>query len=258
MTRRDEPDIARLYHLHSANVRRRLPDLTVDHDRHPLRFRTYPGAQRLDLPGRDFNLTAPLGEALGERSSVRAFELQPLPLDLLGRLLHASYGLRRPGQLIGQGVAERPAPSAGGLYPLEIYVATHLVVDLPDAIYHYDPRSHALELRRPGLAQHQLAEMTIGQDMLLQANVVCIITAVFQRTMWKYGPRGYRYVWLDAGHVGQNLYLVTEALGLGSVAIGGFYDAEVNALLDLPADEEAIYLFGIGRTAAPHQEGGGS
>ncbi len=191
MPRRDEPDIARLYHLHSANVRCRLPDLTVDHDCHPVRFRTYPGAQRLDLPGRGFHLAVPLGEALSERRSVREFDLQPLPFDLLGRLLHASDGLRRPGHLIGQGVAERPAPSAGGLYPLEIYVATHMVVGLPDAIY--------------------------------------------------------RYVWLDAGHVGQNLYLVAGALGLGSVAIGGFYDAEVNALLDLPAEEEAIYLFGIGR-----------
>lgn len=248
--RGERPDIARLYHLHSSNVRSRLPDMDVDHDRRPLRFRTYPGAPRVALPGRDFALTAPLGAVLEARRSVRAFAPRPLELALVGRLLHASYGLRRPAALVGEQAPERSSPSAGGLYPLELYLATRAVTDLADGIYHYDPRAHALELRCAGSAHEQLAAMTIGQEQLGQANLVVVVSALFERTLWKYGQRGYRYVWLDAGHLGQNLYLTATALGLGVVAVGGFYDDEVGRLLALPPDEAAIYLFAIGNVAA--------
>ena len=247
MGRTRGPDLARLYHLNSANARCRIPDMETDGDRQPLHYRTYPGSPRVALPGRDFDLAAPMGRLLEQRSSLREFALRPLRLDLLGRLLHASYGLRHPGRPAQGGVPDRPSPSAGALYPLELYVAAQAVMDLPDGVYHYDPRAHQLELRRPGRVHDQLAEMTIGQDMLRQANVVLFITAIFERTMWKYGQRGYRYAWLDAGHLGQNVYLVAGALGLGPVAIGGFYDDEINRLLDLPADETAIYLLGVGQ-----------
>jgi SagB-type dehydrogenase family enzyme len=118
---------------------------------------------------------------------------------------------------------------------------------LVDGIYHYDARAHQLELRRAGNVHADLADMTIGQDMIKDANLVVLISAIRERTMWKYGQRGYRYVWLDAGHVGQNLYLVAEALGLGAAAIGGFFDGEVNRLLALPPQEEAIYLVCVGQ-----------
>jgi SagB-type dehydrogenase family enzyme len=243
----EETDVARLYHLNSSNVRCRVSDFTVDTDRHPLRFRTYPGSQRFDLPGRDYEVDASLGDTLRRRRSIREFQLRPLDLESVGRLLHASYGVEGYRQVDHQLTYSRPSPSAGGLYPLELYLAMQTVEGLADGIYHYDARAHQLELRRTGVFHADIAEMTIGQDMIRDANLVIMITAIFERTMWKYGQRGYRYVWLDAGHVAQNLYLVATALGLGPVAIGGFFDDELNELAALPADEDMIYLVCVGQ-----------
>lgn len=252
MARSEEPNVSRLYHLHSSNFRPRLPELKVDEDRHPLRFRTYPAAPRIALPGRDFVLRQPLGTALEQRNSVREYTASPISLESVGRLLHSSYGVRGHRQVEGEWTYDRPSPSAGGRYPLEIYLSTRSVEKLDDGIYHYDARTHQLELRRAGLFQEALADMTLGQGMLCDANLVIVITAIFERTMWKYGQRGYRYVWLDAGHLGENIYLVAGALGLGACGIGGFFDQEVNCLLALPPEEESIYLIGIGQ---PRNEG---
>ncbi|MFS8065793.1 MAG: SagB/ThcOx family dehydrogenase [Byssovorax sp.] len=225
--------------------------MTLDQDRPQLRFRTYPGAKRTPLPGRDFVIDEPLGAVLQRRRSVRDFTLRPMPLATLGRLLHACYGVK--GEPERAATCERAAPSAGGRYPLELYVATQSVEGLEDGIHHYDARAHELELRRPGAAQPKLVDLALEQDMVRDSNVVAIITAIPERTMWKYGQRGYRYVWLDAGHLGQNLYLVATALGLGPVGIGGFFDEELNELLDLPAGEEAFYLVAIGQPSQPSQ-----
>jgi SagB-type dehydrogenase family enzyme len=244
---RKVPEVARMYHLHSSLVRSRTRDLTFDEDRPPFRFRTYPGSQRIDLPGCDLPADRPLCEVLSSRRSVRDFELRPLDLATLGGLLHASFGLRGCRSVGGEWVYDRASPSAGALSPLEVYVATQAVQSLADGLYHYDARAHQLELRQRRLLHPQLADIALGQDVVRTANLVIVISAIFQRTMWKYGERGYRYVWLDAGHLGQNLYLLATALGLGPVSIGGFFDEELNRLLDLPrGEEEAIYLVCIG------------
>lgn len=248
MKRSKEADVARLYHAHSRHERSRTTEMTLDMDRQLRRYRTYPGAKRTPLPGRDFVIDEPLGAVLERRRSVRDFTLRPMPLATLGRLLHASYGAK--GDRETAEVCERSAPSAGGRYPLEIYVATQSVEGLEDGIHHYDVRAHELELRRPGAAQPKLVELALDQAMVRDSNVVAIITAVPERTMWKYGQRGYRYVWLDAGHLGQNLYLVATALGLGPVGIGGFFDRELKELLDLPDGEEPFYLVAIGQPRA--------
>jgi len=242
-----EQDIARLYHINSNNVKDRISDFSVNMDRKPMRFRTYLNSKRVGLPGRDFRLDVSLGDVLQRRRSVREFHLRPLELDVLGRLLHTCYGVRGHRQVEEQWVYDRPSPSAGGLYPLELYVAAQAVGGLTDGIYHYDARAHELEIRQTGIYHKEIADMTIGQQMVCDANLVVIISAVFQRTMWKYGQRGYRYVWLDAGHLGQNLYLVAVALGLGPVAIGGFFDNDLNRLLALPAGEEVVYLVCVGQ-----------
>jgi SagB-type dehydrogenase family enzyme len=243
MKRSQEADVAGLFHAHTHHERSRTTEMSLDHDREPCRFRTYPGARRTPLPGRDFAIDAPLGAVLERRRSVRAFVLRPMPLATLGRLLHACYGIKGERDH----VYERAAPSAGGKYPLEIYVATQSVEGLEDGIHHYDAHAHELEERRPGLAQPTLADICLSQEMVVGANVVVIITAIRERTTWKYGQRGYRYVWLDAGHLGQNLYLVATAMGLGPVGIGGFFDRELNDLLDLPAGEQAFYLVCVGQ-----------
>lgn len=249
MKRSTEADIARLYHTHSRHDKARTTEMSLDLDRQETRFRTYPGARRTPLPGRDFVLDEPLGAVLARRRSVRDFTLRPMPLATLGRLLYASFGIKGEGDLGGP-TCERAVPSAGGRYPLEIYVATQSVEGLEDGIHHYDVRAHELELRRSGVAQPRLVDLALEQTMVRDSNVVAIITAIPDRTMWKYGQRGYRYVWLDAGHLGQNLYLVATAMGLGPVGIGGFFDDELGELLALPAGEEAYYLVCIGQPKA--------
>ena len=239
--------LARLYHLNSSHVRSRVPDPTEEDDQRPLRFRTYPGSIRVDLPGRDFELTPALGDVLKRRRSVRDFHLRQLELALVGRLLFASFGVRGYRRVDSEWVHDRSVPSAGGLYPLEVYVATQAVETLLDGLYHYDARAHQLEVRQHGPVVARLADIALGQEMISRANLVIMISAVYQRTMWKYGARGYRYVWLDAGHLGQNLYLVATALGLGPMSVGGFFDEELNRLLDLPrGEEEVIYLVCVG------------
>jgi SagB-type dehydrogenase family enzyme len=206
------------------------------------------GSTRVDLPGQDFALPGSLGELLKQRVSIREFLLKPLALEVVGRLLYTSYGLREAQEGASPRSTDRPVPSAGGLYPLELYVAAQAVTGLPDGVYHYDARAHQLELRRTGRVHEELAGIALGQTMLHDANLLIVITAIFQRTMWKYGQRGYRYIWLDAGHLGQNLYLAAAALGLGPVAIGGFFDDDLNRLLELPVDEEeAMYVICVGQ-----------
>lgn len=250
----DVSDPARLYHLNSANVRSKAVDLVLDYDNRPPRFRTFPGSKRIALPKGHFRIRQPLGAALENRRSVRDFVLRRLPLARLSQLLFLSCGVRGVRTVEDEVVFDRCSPSAGGLYPVELYVATQMVAGVPDGIYHYDARFQRLEQVRAGRFHDPLADLTIGQEMIRTANLVVIMTAVFQRTMWKYGLRGYRYAWLDAGHVGQNLYLAAGGLKLGAVTIGGFFDSEVNRLLQLPSEETAIYLACVGQPRkASHQ-----
>lgn len=254
MARSMQPDLGELYHVHASNYRGRAVDVSLDFNAKPLPFRTYPGAARTALPGADFAVEMPLGAALSRRRSVREFSLGPMPLATLGRLLYASCGVRADRQPDGDWTYRRPAPSAGARYPLEVYAATQAVDGLTDGIHHYDPRGHALELRRPGPAHELLAELVLGQEMVLAANLLIVITGVPERTTWKYGQRGHRFVLLDAGHLGQNLYLVATALGLGPVGIGGFFDDELSALLELPEGERPLYLVCIGQPRAGGDE----
>jgi len=240
-----EPDLAGLYHLNSSSTRSRILELEQDPESRPASRRLYLGAERIRLPGRDFDLPLPLGGALERRLSQRAFRLAPLPLEILGRLLHASFG--RHG---GRGA--RPFPSAGGLYPLELYAVTQQVEGLPDGIWHYDPWVHELALRREGRVLEEAAAIAYGQAAIGQANLLLCLTAVLARTASKYGQRGYRYALFEAGHVSQNLYLVADALGLAGFSIGGFFDHELGAFLLLPpGEEEALYLFCAGQPGGP-------
>jgi SagB-type dehydrogenase family enzyme len=244
-----EPDLARLYHLNSSTVRSKAPELDLDESRRPAKRRLDPGAERIPLPGRAFDVNAPLGATLAARRSRRDFHLAPMPLETLGRLLFQSFGIAGWREAEGHLVAERPFPSAGGLYPLELYVLAQEVTGLPDGIYHYDPWTHELARRRAGRFQEQLAGMAFGQAVIRDANLVLCLAAIVERTTWKYGQRGYRYVLFEAGHISQNFYLIATALGLSAFSVGGFFDPEVSRLLDLPPGEDPLYLFCAGQEA---------
>jgi SagB-type dehydrogenase family enzyme len=249
MARHEAHDAAALFHVNSANLRSRAVPLALDYDHRPPRFKSFPRANRIRLPAGHFRVAQTVGAALQHRRSCREFALRRLPLTVLSQILYLSHGVRGVRDVEGEKVLDRCSPSAGGLYPIELYVATQMVDGVPDGIHHYDARFHRLEQVLAGTFHHQLADLTIGQDMIRTANLVVVLTAIFRRTMWKYGVRGYRYAWLDAGHVGQNLYLAAGAMQLGAVTIGGFFDTEVNQLLQLPPEESAIYLACVGHPA---------
>ncbi|MBM3296921.1 MAG: SagB/ThcOx family dehydrogenase [Candidatus Aminicenantes bacterium] len=230
----------------SKYQRGRLPAGRLDWARRPPAFKSYPGAPRVALPPPDpaASLARPLGDALRARRSVRSYSPRSLSTAELSTLLWASQGISR----LEQGFAFRTAPSAGALYPIETYVSAQNVAGLEAGLYHHDVREHALELVRPGDPRHSLARAALDQDFLAAAPAVFVWTAVFARSKWKYRQRAYRYVYLDAGHIAQNLALAAVALGLGSCQIAALYDDEVNGLLGLDGVEESVvYMSAVGR-----------
>jgi SagB-type dehydrogenase family enzyme len=187
---------------------------------------------------------ASFGGVLRQRCSCRQFAPQAIECRQLGTLLQAAYGVLDTVDLWGE-FCERPVPSGGGLYPLELYVLCQRVGGLDGGVYHYVPLGHRLEVVRPhALPTHLISELFLGQPYLVDAAAVVVITAVVQRSLWKYEDRGYRYILLEAGHVAQNLNLCAEALGLASLNLGGFFDEDMMALLKLDQDRE-IVLYGV-------------
>jgi SagB-type dehydrogenase family enzyme len=173
-------------------------------------------------------------EALVQRRSIRSYVRdEPLDLNDIAQLFWAAQGMTRDW-------GARTAPSAGALYPLELYAATS------SSVYHYLPAGHQAEATMHQDVREALWAAGLQQQALAQAPVIFVLTAVYRRTAGKYGARAERYVTLEAGHAAENLLLQAVALGLGAVVIGAFYDPEVVAALNLPSDEEPLYLIPVG------------
>lgn len=235
--------VGREFQRGTKHRRGRLVGRHMDWDERPETYKTYPERPPLPLPEPAHPLVT-LDEALRSRRSVRRFSAEPIDLKELSYLLWASTGITRRVK----GYEFRTAPSAGALYPIETYVAVNRVSELGPGIYHYSIRAHALEQVRRGPFGEELARAALDQGMCAEAAAVLIWTAVFERCCWKYGERAYRYVYLDAGHVAQNLALAAASLGLGSCQMAAMYDDEVNELLGLDGDEEsALYMSVVGR-----------
>ncbi len=208
----------------------------------PARYKTYPQAEKFDLPSPLGYQGLSLETAIETRRSKRDYTDEALSLVNLSRLLHMGMGITSPEREM------RAAPSAGALYPLEVYPVVHRVEGLPAGIYHYDIRNHKLERLKTGDFRQNIVAAGLGQNFLGQASVCLIISAIWQRTRWKYGDRTYRYVLMEVGHVGQNLYLAATSLGLGACAVGAFFDDAFNNLLELDGIEEAVlYLVSVGQ-----------
>lgn len=211
---------------------------------------TDPGTRHVALPGRAPELDAALGDVLAARRTVRQFSAAPLEMATLGRLLRASAGVEdRPDPLPDEPVERRASPSAGACYPVEVQVATRRVRDVPDGLYHYDPRRHRLAERFLGDACGAVTAATVGPANLGGANAVVVLVGVPARSMSKYGARGYRFMLLDAGHLAQNVCLVAAALGLGAYPVGGFFDRTLHHVLGLADGELPLLAIGIGHPA---------
>ncbi|MBN2541336.1 SagB/ThcOx family dehydrogenase [bacterium] len=180
-----------------------------------------------------------LEKAISIRRSTRAFKDEPLTIEEVGQLLWAAQGIT------GEGGFKRAAPSAGALYPMEVYVVAGEVEDLPAGLYHYNVQEHALEQMREGDPRTEFEKVTVNQGMVTDAPITIILTAVYERTTVKYGDRGIKYVWIEAGHIGQNICLQAEALGLGTTTIGAFRDDKIKELLEREK-EEPLYVLPVG------------
>ncbi|MBC7293730.1 MAG: SagB/ThcOx family dehydrogenase [Thermoleophilia bacterium] len=175
---------------------------------------------------------------LQRRRSIREYRVRPLTLQQVSQLLWAAQGITHAR-------GYRTAPSAGALYPMEIFLNAWEVEGLQAGLYWYSPARHELEHRSEAVPRKDLARAALDQDAIRLAPAVFVIAAVYGRTTKKYGERGIRYVHMEAGHVAQNLCLQATALNLGTVTIGAFYDNQVKRLLGL-RDEDPLYLLPVG------------
>ena len=206
----------------------------------------HPGRSFLPLPEPDLAGSL-LADAIAGRRSRRSFADAPLSLSVLGTVLHSAYG--PTGRFGETGQTLRAVPSGGALYPLELYVASHDVESLEHALYHYDPLRHGLERLRP-VARSETVPLTPYEELLAPSAAVLLLTGMFWRSRFKYGSRAYRFTLMEAGHVGQNILLAAEAVGLAAVPLGGFYDRRVDAFLGIDGlAEAALYLFPLGHQA---------
>lgn len=215
--------------------------LERQHKREKLKEKLVDRLVALPAPDRDDGW--PLFRTLNARRSVREFQARPVSLQALSQVLWAASGVTlRAGDFL-----LRTSPSAGALYPVDVYVFARLVEGLTPGLYHFVPTGQALRQRYEGDFSELLADAALNQDFLAEAGFVLVLTAVFERTTWKYGARGFRYLYLDAGHIVQNAALAAVSLGLGSCPVAAFFDDEINSLLGVnPARESALYLLAVG------------
>lgn len=213
----------------------------------PLSFKEFYDGRQISLPLHTYDINSSLENAIIKRKCCRRFNGKSISINTLSKILKLGYGildLVRPQNIE---TFRRSSPSAGALYPFEIYPVVFNIEDLEKGIYHYSPVGHTLDLVKTGDFQSQLIRAFMNQYFLYKCNVCVILSSVLERTVWKYGSRGYRFVLLEAGHIIQNMILVSTSEGLGTLPLGGFYDNLVADLIDVDSvTEPVIYGLAIG------------
>jgi SagB-type dehydrogenase family enzyme len=207
-------------------------------------FKEYPqAATRLPVRLPEKPPATDLWETLARRRSLRQYQDRPLTQEELAALVWATQGVT----LTTRSYLLRTSPSAGALYPVETYLAVHRVEDMEPGIWHLNLPDFSLELLESRDTRQPLVQACLGQRFMGEAAVDFIWTGILNRAMWKYRERAIRYIFLDAGHICQNLMLAATALGLGCCPVGAFFDEEVESLVDVDGVEEvALYLASVG------------
>lgn len=184
-------------------------------------------------------------EAIAGRRSVRNFSAAPITQLELAQILWAAQGIT------DKGWALRAVPSAGATYPLEVFVVCghNGVAGIDEGVYRYNIAQHSLTLHRKGDVRLDLARAALGQEFIYEAPVDIVICALFQRTTGGYGGRGEKYVHIEVGHAGQNIYLQAAALGLATVAVGAFRDEPVREVLQLDLEYQPLYIMPVAKPA---------
>ena len=186
-----------------------------------------------------------LEEAIARRRSVRDFSRQPITQSQLSQVLWAAQGMTNTPWRF------RTVPSAGATYPLEVFIACgrNTIEGIDEGIYHYQANNHTLVSHQTGDVRLELARAALDQELIYQAPVDIVFCALYDRTSRRYGGRAERYVHIEVGHAGQNIYLQATALGLATVAIGAFHDEEVREVLKLERQYRPLYIMPVGKPA---------
>jgi len=209
----------------------------------PEPYKHYPNNQKIKLPPPKSLSKETLDVAIQNRGSIRDFSKKAITIDQLSYILWASTGINRKEY----GFELRTAPSAGALYPIETYLVINNVENISQGVYHYNIKNHLLEEIKTGDFRTTISKAALDQTMCFYAAAVFIWTAIFNRSKCKYGERAYRYIYIDAGHIAENLALSVTSLKLGSCQIAALYDEEVNKLIDIDGVKEStIYLSVVG------------
>lgn len=184
-----------------------------------------------------------LAETIAQRKSIRGFAPQPITQLQLSQILWVAQGTSSTSRRY------RTVPSAGATYPLEIFMVCgdDCVEQMPGGIYHYNIDSHSLTRHHKGDIRLALARAALDQEFIYEAPVDIVICALYERTTMRYGARGERYVHIEVGHAGQNIYLGATALGLATVAVGAFHDEQVRNVLRLEERYKPLYIMPIGK-----------
>jgi len=212
------------------------------------RVKPYTDFAKLPLPAEVPASKKSLDEVLFQRQTARGFGPGSIGLDQLAKVLMMSYGVNRSNEGTNFPRPFRVIPSGGALYPLEIYVHGTRVEGLKPGLYHYDPEDHVFDILRPQDESDQIVPLLVQQDIAQTAAAIVFISAVFPRSTFKYGDRGYRFVLLEAGHLAQNANLTGQEMGLATANIGGYADRAVDRYLDLDGvNESVIYMMLLGQ-----------
>ncbi|MEJ5352582.1 MAG: SagB/ThcOx family dehydrogenase [Melioribacteraceae bacterium] len=196
--------------------------------------------EKIELPQPIYESNTSIEQALLERRSAREYKDKPLTLAEVSQLLWAAQGITDPKGF-------RTAPSAGALYPLEVYVVIGNVEGVTRGVYKYYPLEHEIVKVRDGDVRNDLTIAALGQSCIAEGAIVIVISAVYERTTKKYGDRGIRYTHIEVGHAAQNVYLQAVSLNLGTVIVGAFQDDKVRKILKMSDEEQPLSIMPIGK-----------
>lgn len=210
-------------------------------------------SKSIQLPNPRYDSETSIEKALSLRRSIRAYSEEPLSISDISQILWAAQGITKKMETAPatfkykwQG-GYRTAPSAGALYPLEVYVAVGNVEGLSKGVYRYIPQSHSLEKRDEGDLRANISDASLKQEAIKKGAAVIVIAAIFERTSVKYGERAERYVHIEVGHAVENIYLQGISLGIGTVMIGAFNDEAVQSVLHLSKEEHPLAIMPLGK-----------
>jgi SagB-type dehydrogenase family enzyme len=197
---------------------------------------------KMDLPNAQTNGTVSLERTIKIRRTIRSFTSQQLTLEQFSQLLWAAYGITEDK---GQ---KRAAASGGACYPMDIYalVGEEGIKGMEAGIYHYEPMGHSVSLILEGDLREKVARVSLGQIWMATPPLSLVVCAEYARITSRYGERGVRYAMIEAGHIGQNIFLQAEAMGLGAGIVGAFRDEAVIQVLGIPPSHEPLLIMPVG------------